>query len=225
MFVSMWMTRDVLTTEPGATLLSVAQTMAQRKIRRLPVTETSDAGKTLLGIISSTDIWRAFPRDVNPFALDGKAVTPISGLPASVSEVMTRDPITTTSEAPIEEAARIMRDRKIGGLPVLSNGHLVGLITESDIFRAFVELFEPSGEDGVRITFNISKQEDVFALMTSLASRRHLRVVNFVVLQKHERPMCVVHVTGEAIEELLDDVWKSRHQVVSVIHLEQPQVF
>jgi acetoin utilization protein AcuB len=225
MFVSMWMTRDVLTTEPGASLLSVAQTMAQKKIRRLPVTETGADGKTLLGIISSTDIWHAFPRDVNPFALDGKAATQISGLPASVSEVMTRDPITTTSEAPIEEAARIMRDRKIGGLPVLSNGHLVGLITESDIFRAFVELFEPSGEDGVRITFNISKQEDVFALMTSLASRRHLRVVNFVVLQKHERPMCVVHVTGEAIEELLNDVWKSRHQVVSVIHLEQPQVF
>jgi acetoin utilization protein AcuB len=225
MFVSMWMTRDVLTTEPDASLLSVAQTMARRKIRRLPVTASGSDGKTVLGIISSTDIWRAFPRDVNPFSLDGKVPTHISGLPASVAEVMSRDPLTTRSEAPIEEAARIMRDRKIGGLPVLSNEHLAGLITESDIFRAFVELFEPTGEAGVRITFNISKEEDVFALMTSLASRRHLRVVNFVVLQKHERPMCVVHITGEAIEELLNDVWKSRHQVVSVIHLEQPQVF
>ena len=118
-----------------------------------------------------------------------------------------------------------MRDRKIGGLPVVSNGHLVGLITESDIFRAFVEFFEPQDESGVRITFNISKQEDVFALMTSLAARRNLRVINFIVLQKHERPMCVAHVTGSAVEELLDDVWKSRHQVISVIHLEQPQVF
>jgi acetoin utilization protein AcuB len=225
MFVSMWMTRDVLTTEPDASLLSVAQAMARKKIRRMPVTATGSDGKKVLGIISSTDIWRAFPRDVNPFSLDGKVPAQIAGLPASVAEVMTRDPLTTTSEAPIEDAARIMRDRKIGGLPVLSNGHLVGLITESDIFRAFVELFEPQGEDGVRITFNISKQEDVFALMTSLASRRNLRVINFVVLQKHERPMCVVHVTGKAIEELLDDVWKSRHQVVSIIHLDQPPVF
>jgi len=222
MFVSMWMTREVLTVEPDASLLSVAQTMARRKIRRLPVTQAGSNGKTVSGIISSTDIWHAFPRDVNPFALDGNASEHISGIPKSVDEVMTRDPVTTSPEAPIEDAARIMRDRKIGGLPVLSNGHLAGLITESDIFRAFVELFEPHGEGGVRITFNISKQEDVFALMTSLAARRNLRVVNFLVLQKHERPMCVVHVTGKAVEELLDDVWKSRHQVVSVIHLEQP---
>ena len=225
MFVSMWMTRDVLTVEPDQSLLSVAQTMASRKIRRIPVTEHGSNGKKLLGLISSTDIWHVFPHDVNPFALDGKVPQNIGGIPQSVAEVMTQDPLTTSPEAPIEEAARIMRDRKIGGLPVVSHDHLVGLITESDIFRAFVELFEPAGEAGVRITFNISKQEDVFALMSSLAAKRHLRIINFIVLQKREHPMCVVHVTGEAIEELLNDVWKSRHQVVSVIHLEQPQVF
>jgi len=224
MFVSMWMTRDVLTVDPDTSLVTVAQTMAQRKIRRLPVTASGSDGKTLVGIISSTDVWHAFPAHVNPFT-DSKASSALSDVPKTVGEVMTRAPITVTPEAPIEDAARIMRDRKIGGLPVVSNDHLVGLITESDIFRAFVELFEPSGEDGVRITFNISKQEDVFALMSSLAARRHLRVINFIVLQKHERPMCVVHVTGEAIEELLDDVWKTRHQVISVIRLDKPQEF
>jgi acetoin utilization protein AcuB len=225
MFVSMWMSHDLLTVEPESPLLPVAQTMARRKIRRMPVVEAGSDGKKLVGIISTTDIWHVFPRDVNPFALDGSAPTNIADVPKSVGEVMTRDPVTTSPEAPIEEAARIMRDRKIGGLPVVFHDKLTGLITESDIFRAFVELFEPSGEAGVRITFNISKQEDVFALITSLAARRHLRVVNFVVLQKHERPMCVVHLTGEAIEELLDDVWKTRHQVISVIHLEQPMMF
>jgi len=222
MFVSMWMTRDVLTVEPDDSLVSVAHTMAQRKIRRLPVTAPGTDGKTLLGIISSTDIWHVFPADVNPFSLSGKVPANISGVPRTVAEAMTRNPVTTSPEAPIEDVARIMRDRKIGGLPVVTNDHLAGIITESDIFRAFVELFEPDGEAGVRITFNISKQEDVFALMTSLASRRHLRIVNFIVLQKHERPMCVVHVTGEAIEELLDDVWKTHHQVISVIHLDKP---
>lgn len=224
MFVSMWMSHDLLTVEPDAALLPVAQTMARHKIRRLPVVEPGSDGKKLVGIISSTDIWHAFPRDVNPFALDEKAPTNID-VAKSVGEIMNRDPVITSPEAPIEEAARIMRDRKIGGLPVVFHDKLTGLITESDIFRAFVELFEPSGEAGVRITFNISKQEDVFALISSLSARRHLRVVNFVVLQKHERPMCVVHLTGEAIEELLNDVWKTRHQVISVIHLEQPTMF
>ncbi len=222
MFVSMWMTHDVLTVEPDASLLPVAQTMAAKKIRRMPVMASGGDGKKLVGIVSSTDIWHAFPRDVNPFALDGKAPPSTSDIPKTVAEVMTWDPVTISPEAPIEEAARIMRDRKIGGLPVLSQDKLVGLITESDIFHAFVELFKPIGETGVRITFDISKQEDVFALIASLAARRHLRVLNFVVLQKHERPMCVVHVTGDAIEDLLNDVWQSRHQVISVIHLEPP---
>ena len=81
---------------------------------------------------------------------------------------------TTTPATPIEEAAAIMRDEKIGALPVMYEGHMVGLITESDIFRAIVSLFSLPGK-GVRITFDMSRDEDVFGLIGQMAQARHAR--------------------------------------------------
>jgi acetoin utilization protein AcuB len=139
-------------------------------------------------------------------------------MPVLASDIMTRNPITIAPDAPIEEAARVMRDRKIGALPVTRDGVLLGLITKSDIFRALVGIFE-SGQGGARITFDISQGEDVFPLVADIAARRKMRVVTFVSMQKHERPVCVVEVSGSAVDKMLDDFWKSHHRVLSVIRL------
>ena len=139
-------------------------------------------------------------------------------MPVLASDIMTRNPISIEPEAPIEAAARIMRDRKIGALPVTRDGVLLGLITKSDIFRALVGIFE-SAAAGARITFDISKGEDVFPLVADIAKRRDMRVVTFVSMQQHERPVCVVEVGGAAVDKMLDDVWKSHHRVLSVIRL------
>src|SRR5208337_4629344 len=69
----------------------------------------------------------------------------------TLDKVMTRDVITVAEDAPIEEAARMMADHKIGGLPVVKDGSLVGVITETDVFRAFLELLG-ARRPGVRIT-------------------------------------------------------------------------
>jgi acetoin utilization protein AcuB len=113
-----------------------------------------------------------------------------------------------------------MRDHKIGALPVVRDGALLGLITKSDIFGALVGIFE-SAPIGARITFDISQGEDVFPLVADIAQRRKLRVVTFISMQKHERPVCVVEVSGADVEKMLDDVWKSHHRVLSVIRLAQ----
>ena len=139
-------------------------------------------------------------------------------MPVLASDLMTRNPLTIAPEASIEAAARIMRDRKIGALPVTRDGVLKGIVTKSDIFRALVGIFE-SAQAGARITFDISQGEDVFPLIADIAKRRDMRVVTFVSMQKHERPVCVVEVSGEGVDKMLDDVWKSQHRVVSVIRL------
>ena len=90
---------------------------------------------------------------------------------------MTRDPLTTTPDAPIESAARLMRDHKIGALPVVSQHFLVGLITESDIFRALLEVFE-APDRAVRVTFSLSPGEDVLPLVAEIARRRCMRVTS-----------------------------------------------
>jgi acetoin utilization protein AcuB len=141
--------------------------------------------------VSSHDVLHTFP---NPLAFTGK--TPVVASPqATAADIMTCDPLTTTPETPIEEVARLMCDRKVSALPVLRGDVLAGLITESDIFRAFAGLFDPDTR-GVRITFDNSAGQDAFPLIAEVANRHRLRVMSFVSMHKHERPMCVVQVTG-----------------------------
>jgi acetoin utilization protein AcuB len=223
MFVGMWMTRELITVDPAATLAHIAVTMARRKIRRLPVVNATPDGPQLLGIITHSDVLHAFPVNINPFAAmaaDSIATLESSGRQARVyaADLMARDPLVTTPDAPIESAARLMRDRKISALPVVTGGILVGLITESDIFRAMVEIFEARGR-AVRITFSLKPGEDILPLVAEIAQRRSLRVTNFITLSHHEPPLCVVQLAGAKLEEALDDVWKSQHRVMNVVQL------
>lgn len=214
MIVSMWMTKEPVTIEPQTPLSEAAVLMAGQRVRRLPVVEKhSQAVPRLVGIISQGDILHAYPADVNPFA-EGAAGSIPSSLTAAT--IMHRHLITTTPEAPIEEAAELLRNHKIGALPVVQHGALAGLITESDIFRAFVSLFETT-HGGARITFDTSRGDDVFALIVQLAQRRKIRVHSLFSSHQDDRPVCVVRITGAGLETFLEDIWKSGHPVLSVL--------
>jgi acetoin utilization protein AcuB len=223
MFVSMWMARELQTATPTSTLAEIATRMARLKIRRMPVVSPSGDGLKLLGIVTHSDVLHAFPANINPFAVNAAAGVAAIEAAAGVGRVtagdlMTRDPHVTTPDAPIETAARLMRDHKIGALPVISQHLLVGLITESDIFRALVEVFE-APDRAVRITFSLSPGEDVLPLVAEIAHRRGMRVTSFMALPRHEPPVCVVQLAGDQVEEALEDVWKSRHRVMNVVNL------
>jgi acetoin utilization protein AcuB len=224
MFVSMWMTRELITVDPTATLAHIASTMARHKIRRLPVVTPAAEGPRLLGIVSHSDVLHAFPADINPFAVnaaDSVATLERAGgrSRAYAADLMTRDPQTTAPDAPIESAARLMRDQKIGALPVVNPHHsLVGLITESDIFRALLEVFE-ARDRAIRLTFSLGPGEDVLPLIAEIARRRSMRVTSFMALPHHDPPLCVVQLAGQQVEAALDDVWKSKHRVMNVVNL------
>jgi acetoin utilization protein AcuB len=222
MFVSMWMTPDPKSVELTTSLTDLATMMARNQFRHIPVI---DRDRKLVGIVTAADILHAFPPELNPFSVSGAdmlATQTLSAhkMPVLAHEIMTRNPLTIAPDAPIEAAARLMRDRKIGALPVTRDDVLLGLITKSDIFKALVSIFE-SAPTGARITFDISEGEDVFPLIAAIAQKRGLRVVTFVSLQKHERPVCVVEVSGVDVDKMLDDVWKSKHRILSVIRLPQ----
>src|SRR4051794_9978024 len=107
------MTRDVISVVPETPLADVADVMSRQRIRRLPVVQGPK--RRLVGIISHSDVLHAFPANLNPFSADAvqqlAAAAPGQGM--RVAELMTRDPATTPGDAPIEAAARIMRQRKI----------------------------------------------------------------------------------------------------------------
>src|SRR5262245_37994972 len=176
----MWMTRELITVDPAASLAHIAATMARHKIRRLPVVSPSAEGPRLLGIVTHSDVLHAFPADINPFAVnaaDSVATLESVGGRTRVyaADLMARDVLTTAPDAPLESAARIMRDRKIGALPVVSEQVLVGLITESDIFRALLEVFD-APDRAVRVTFSLKPGEDVLPIVAEIARRRSMRV-------------------------------------------------
>ena len=219
MIVSMWMTRNVVTIEPHTPIAEVAALMATKRIRRLPVVEGQGNAARLVGMVSAKDILHAFPSDVNPFAV----VAPDSRVaPVTAAQIMSRYLHTTTPDTPIEQAATLMTEKKISALPVLRDGKLVGMITESDVFRAFVSFFPPL-EGGARITFDVSDNEDIFSYISREAQRRNLRVLSLTNSRQETTPVCVVRITGAGTERFLDDLWSSGHRVLNVIRFEKAE--
>ncbi len=135
-FVKDWMTPDPVTIDPHTTLPEANRLMRECNIRRLPVIEK---GK-LVGIVTLGDI-----REASPSNATALSIYELNYLLArlTVGEMMTKDPFTISPDTSIEAAARLMLDHKIGSLPVVSDGRLIGIITESDIFRLLVTEGEP----------------------------------------------------------------------------------
>lgn len=128
-----WMSHDVINIPRDMTLPEVHQLMTARQIRRLPVVENGH----LIGIVTLGDVWRAGPSDAASLSV-WEANYVLVNLKAE--QIMTRHPITISQEATISEAAQIMLAKKISGLPVVDGENkLVGIITESDIFRTVVQ--------------------------------------------------------------------------------------
>jgi acetoin utilization protein AcuB len=131
MYVKDFMTVEPWTIAPDRSIKDAKETMLIHRVRRLPVTVKG----TLVGIITKEDILAASPSVVD-FMNSEEIRDHIEG--TTVQSIMAEDPYTVDLNDPIEKAAQIMREKKIGGIPVLEGGKLVGMITETDVFRTLV---------------------------------------------------------------------------------------
>lgn len=129
--VADWMTPEPITVAPDAALVTAYELMTENEIRRLPVVEKDE----LVGIITLSDVLGAIPS----LREDLDTETKLSLTDRRVRMVMTWDPVTVDPEDTIQEAAERMLEYQVSGLPVVSGGRPVGIITESDIFRLVVE--------------------------------------------------------------------------------------
>ena len=128
-----WMTPNPVIVSPGTSLRKAHWLMIDNKVRRLPVMD----GEHLVGIVTMEDLRRAEPS--TGIGLDLVKITDMLSR-MTVRQLMTKDPKTITPDTPLIEAARMMLEQEISTLPVMEAGQLVGIITESDIFRAYVKL-------------------------------------------------------------------------------------
>jgi len=160
MLVSERMTRNPITISPDSAVTEALDLMKREKVRRLPV--LSKKGK-LVGIVSDKDLLNASPSPATSLS-----VWEISYLLSklTVRKVMTEEVITATEDMFMEDAARIMVDNKIGGLPVMRDDTLVGIITETDLFKIFIELFG-ARQKGVRLTMLVPWVKGELAKITT----------------------------------------------------------
>jgi acetoin utilization protein AcuB len=153
------MSKYPLTIGPDESLSDAHSYMREQKVRHLPVVKSDDK---MLGLIAEDDLLKAEPSSATSLS-----VWEIHHLlmEVKVKTVMVKDVITTTEDTPIEEAAHLMLEHKIGCLPVVRDDKLVGIITESDIFRTFMELFAVR-EKGLRITLECPNRVGELAKIT-----------------------------------------------------------
>jgi acetoin utilization protein AcuB len=160
MLVRELMTPNPATVQPDTPVTNALRLMREHKVRRLPVV---DGHGRLVGIVSDKDLLYASPSPATTLSM-WEIPELLSKL--RVETVMTRDVITVVEKTPLEEAARIMADRKIGGLPVMQGPDLVGIITETDLFKSLLELLG-GRRSGVRVSMAVPAVKGELAKVTT----------------------------------------------------------
>ena len=177
--------RDQMSATPITARLETAvpdalRLMRERRIRRLPI---MDRRGRLVGIVTDRDLLYASPSPATSLS-----IWELNYLLAklTVEKVMTRDVITVADDAPIEEAARLMADHKIGGLPVVKGGSLVGVITQTDVFHAVLELLG-ARRAGVRITAKMPGAKGTVARIAEAVFKAGGNIVGLGVSERKGR--------------------------------------
>lgn len=133
MQVQEWMNPDVVTVAPEESFRTALHLIRQKGIRHIPVVE----GKHLVGIITDRDLRQAAPSGASSLSIHELHYI-LERL--TVREIMTKQVVTIRPEQTIEDAALLLLGHRIGGLPVVREGELCGIITETDILQAFLQL-------------------------------------------------------------------------------------
>lgn len=196
MLVRTFMTQPAICVAPDTACREALRMFRERRIRRAPVT----ADGKLVGILCERDLLRVLPGSV--VELDSDA-----GYAAerkTVRSAMTARPVTIASDAHLEDAARIMLEHKVGGLPVVDHGLVAGMVTESDLFRALIQAI--GAREGIRITVLVPAPGVGGEVPTDVALLCLGLELRITTLLTHETPggerMLLLCATGARTAEL-----------------------
>lgn len=210
MLVGERMSKPVITISPDMPIAEALNMMKVEKVRRFPVVKE---GK-LLGVVSDKDLLNASPSPVSTLSIweMNYLLNKIT-----VSEVMVKNVLSVTEDTPIEQAARIMADNKIGGLPVMRDGGVVGIITETDLFKMFLELLG-AREMGIRVTVLVVEKQGELAKLTKAISEAggdFIAFGMFTGLDTTNR-MVTFKVTGITLENLKKAITPIVKEIVDI---------
>lgn len=196
MFVINRMTKNPMTVTADTKVDEVAHLMKKHNFRRLPVV---DDGK-LVGFLSDSDLMRVAPSPATTLSR-----YEINSLLAKicVRDIMKKDVVSVNVDATIEEAALIMYKNKIGGMPVVSNmGAVVGIITETDIFKTFVDVMGLA--DGkTRITLEVTDKIGVVKDIAEIFGQAGVSIDSLITCKKEDNKYEIV-IRGDITN--IDDI-------------------
>lgn len=198
MFVKNRMTANPFTVTPENTIPEAAALMEKHSVRHLPVVSEGH----VVGVLSRGDIAAAGPSQATSLSA-GEITYLLNKL--KVGKVMTREPITISPDALLEEAATAMRDNKIEMLPVVDGDELVGVITESAILDAFIELLG-FRDAGTRLTVDASDAPGVLARLAEATARHHANIQHVAVYRGADHSTVVVGVNTTNTDALEADL-------------------
>ncbi len=214
MIVRYWMTRSPQVTTETTNLYEAVESMRLHRIRRLPVVR----GQKLCGIVTLSDVYRFVkPYALTTVILSDAVVDELSR--HTVAEVMTPSPFTCEPNTPLEEVGEFMRKHRVGALPVLQDGQLIGIITESDVLSALVRIAR-YGADGKRICFRIFEQEktEIFSKLFALCAKYGLEILTLLThpVQEELSFLVMIRIRGERTAEFMEALWETHHRILMV---------
>jgi len=196
MKVKDWMIKEVVTASPENTVEEALQLMKKHSIRHLPIVE----GEELVGFVTESNL-RQY---LHPEKLQ---------LP--LREVMILNPITITPDTYIDEVARIIYKYKIGGLPVVSQGKLVGIITITDILEAFIELM---GLLRSSARLDVVPKNDDLDEVLEIIKRGGGKVISIGMdVSVNGDKIYLIRLERTPLERIASELEASGHRVVSLI--------
>jgi len=194
------MVSTVITITPSATVNDALHLLHQNNIRHLPVVEREQ----FVGFVSETDLRQVL-------LLPG-------GNDIRIKDVMNKDPVTIGPEENLEEAARRIYQHKIGGLPVLEDGRLVGIVTVGDILAAFIEIMGVL-QASSRIDIQLGDDPEAFESVSRIIKKKGGDIISVGMgdVQGSDKKCYFFRLNKCDVDVIADSLRKSGYEVISVI--------
>lgn len=206
MYVRSRMTANPFTLAPESTVAEAFELMRNKKIRRVPVVKN---GK-LVGIISERQLL-----EVSPSPATSLSVFEINYLlsKTKIESIMTKKVITVSPDNLLEEAALKMRENHIGGLPVVDDGKVVGIITETDIFDSFLEILGRKDVNSSRIAIEIDEDKPgILAQVAGIIAGYGINITHLVIFRNE----LIVRVNTLNVQDTLKALESNGYKIISV---------
>lgn len=216
MFVAERMTKHPVTMTSSATVGEVDRMMKKYKFHRMIIV---DEGK-LVGYLSDRDVMRVAPSPAT--SLSKFEIRELLDK-LSVKDIMQKKVITVSEDATIEEAALIMYQNKVGGLPVISQvGKVVGIITATDILKTFIEVMGLPNGNKIRLTLEVENKVGVMAEITKILAENELNIDSIIICHKDSRRSEVVvrlDARAEGFDKTISQLEKCGYKVIHVVKI------